>query len=157
MEKKTLGRRMVGTWEVVDNATGNIVSKTKEQTIMNVPYLTNRGTYIRRGTEYTINKQFRLTPGVYHRKTDDGRVEAQLNVRPGTGTGFRIFLEPSTSVFYMRYKGKKIPLYPVLNAMGYNDETIQKSWGKEIYERNKEMVKSPHAVNFIKSFKSKDN
>jgi DNA-directed RNA polymerase subunit beta len=152
LEGKSLERRLVGSWEVMDNATGKMVSRSKSQAIMNVPYLTDRGTYIRKGTEYTVNKQFRLVPSIYSKKTDDGRFESQFNVKPGTGTGFRIFMEPSSSVFYMRYRGKKIPLLPVMEAMGYDKGDLKKRWGNEIYDKNAPMSRNPHAVNFIRSF-----
>ena len=46
-----LTRRLVGTWVVKDAKTGAVVSKGKPATIMNVPYLTSVGTFIRAGTE----------------------------------------------------------------------------------------------------------
>ncbi len=88
LNKNTLAHKLQGSWEAVDKASGQVISRTDPKTIMNVPYVSERGTYIRNGTEYTVNKQFRLMPGVYSKKTDDGRLESQFNVRPGSGTGF---------------------------------------------------------------------
>lgn len=152
LEGRSLDRKLVGKWQVVDNETGQTVSKSNYRTLLNVPYLTDRGTYIRNGTEYTVSKQFRLTPGVYSRVTDDGLVESQFNVKPRTGRGFRVFMEPSTSVFYMRYAGRKVPLYPIMRAMGYNEKELDRTWGKEITAKNKEFERSPYAVNFLKQF-----
>jgi DNA-directed RNA polymerase beta subunit len=152
LEGKSLTRRLVGSWDVTDNETGSLVSRSKAQTIMNVPYLTGRGTYIRNGTEYTVNKQFRLTPSVYSKKTDDGRYESQFNFKQGTGSNFRVFMEPESSVFYMKYRGRKIPMLPVMAAMGYDKDELKKRWGDEVYDKNAATMSSPHAVNFIRSF-----
>jgi len=119
---------------------------------MNVLWMTNRGTFIRNGTETTMAKQFRLVPAVYTRRTDDGRLESQFNVRSRTGPQFRLFMEPKTSVFYMRYGGRKIPLLPILKAMGHDSDDLKARWGEDIYEKNKEQENSPHAISFIRSF-----
>jgi len=152
LEGKSLTRKLVGSWHVNDNATGQLISKSQTQAVMNVPYLTSRGTYIRGGTEYTVNKQFRLASSIYSKKTDDGRYESQFNVKPGTGSNFRVFMEPASSVFYMRYRGKKIPMFPVMQAMGYDMDDLKKRWGHEVYGKNAQTASSPHAINFIRSF-----
>ena len=149
--------RLVGKWQVMDNATGSVLGTTQQKTILNVPYLTERGTYIRNGTEYTIAKQFRLVPGVYTRVTDDGNVEAQFNAKPLSGPSFRVYMEPATSHFYLRYRGRKIPLYPVLRAMGYSTEHMERLWGKEIAQKNRALEKSPYAVNFLRQFKGRSD
>jgi DNA-directed RNA polymerase beta subunit len=148
---KSLTRKLAGRWTVTDNATGSVVSKSPARTVMNVPYLTNRGTYIRNGTEYSVSNQFRLLPSVYTRRTDDGKLESQFNVKARTGSPFRVFMEPRTSVFYMRYRGRKVPLYPLLHAMGVEDEALESTWGKDIVKTNRQYLNSPHAARFIKS------
>lgn len=149
LEDRTVSRPLKGAWQLVDKATGKVVSKGKRRTIMNVPYLTDRGTFIRNGTEYTVANQFRLVPNMYFRKTDDGMPEAHINAKPRTGPSFRMYMDPDTAVFYMRHRGNKIPLYPVLRAMGVDDSKIQKSWGDDIYKRNQKFVNAPHAINWI--------
>ena len=150
---RTISDKLVGNYELVDNASGKVVGKTNQKLLMNVPYLTDRGTYIRNGVEYSVAKQFRLVPGVYTRVTDDGNVESQFNAKPRTGPSFRTYMEPKTGYFYMRYKGRKVPLYPVLRAMGMQHEQLEKNWGKEIAEANKKLERSPYAVNFLKQFR----
>ena len=156
LSDSTLSRKLSGTWELYDKENGALVSKSKPRAVMNVPYLTNRGTYIRNGTEYTISKQFRLRPGAYSRKTDAGIYETQFNVKPKTGYGFRIFMDPATSVFYMKHKTNKIPLYPILQNMGYDDKAMTSMWGRDIYKANKAMENKPHAINWIKKFAPKE-
>jgi len=152
LEGKSVSDRLSGKYELVDNETGNVVSTTNRKSLMNVPYLTNRGTYIRQGTEYTMSKQFRLVPGVYTRVTDDGNVEAQFNAKPRTGPSFRMYMEPSSGFFYMRFKGRKVPLYSVMRAMGHTDEALTKAWGADLVRKNKSLERSPYAVNFLKQF-----
>lgn len=148
LQGKSSARRLVGRWNITDNTTGKTVT-TRPRTLMNVPRMTRQGTFIRDGTEYTISKQFRLRPGVYTRVTDDGRPEAQFNAQSRSGPSFRIFMDPDTSVFYMRHKTNKVPLYPVLKTMGVDDEEMQKTWGKAIHKANLAMGKKPHALNWI--------
>lgn len=147
---QSLSHKMHGTYVVKDLTTGQ--ETRKDNLIMNVPYLTDQGTYIRNGVSMATMKQLRLLPNAYTRKADDGTPETQFNVRPGTGSIFKLNMDPAKSVFYMRYKGKKIPLYPVLRAMGHQDDDLQEMWGKEIFEKNKKMEKSPHAINFLKQW-----
>jgi DNA-directed RNA polymerase beta subunit len=148
LEDGSLTRKLRGNWILRDKA-GKVVQKSNLRTVMNVPYLTSRGTFLRDGTEYTIANQFRLVPNMYFRQTDDGMPEVHVNPKPGSGTAFRMFMDPDKGVFYMKHRGNKVPLYPVLRAMGKTDEEIGKAWGPNILERNQRMGKSPHAINWI--------
>jgi len=152
LEGRTLSDKVTGRWEVIDKETGKSLGRTGRKTIINVPYLTDRGTYVRNGTEYTVAKQLRLNSGIYTRVTDDSNIEAQFNAIPRSGPSFRIYMEPSTSFFYMKYKNRKLPLYPILRAMGKQHEDIEAQWGKDIAEKNRTLEKSPYAVNFLKGF-----
>ena len=149
---QTLSRRLVGKWQLKDVGTGKLLSESAPRTVLNVPYLTDRGTFIRRGTEYTFASQFRLTPSVYTRTTDDGMVESQFNAVPGSGPSFRVFMDPKSSIFYMRYGTRKIPLFPVLSAAGYDMEALERRWGKAIFDVNKTQARAPHALNWIKQY-----
>ena len=137
VSKKHLTKKLVGKFELIDKTTGKVVSKSSKRTLMNVPYLTNRGTFIRNGTESVMMNQFRMSPGVYHRKTADGEFESFFNVAQGTGTQFKLRMDPKTAKFYFRAKGRKINAYPVLRELGTTDEELEKAWGKDILNRNK--------------------
>ena len=153
---KSLTRRLTGAWIVTDNATGQVVSRSRPRTVVNVPYMTANGTFIRNGVEYTVSKQFRLRPGVYTRITDDGHPESQFNAQPRTGSSFRIFMDPASSVFYMKHKGNKVPLYPVLQAMGVNDDALKQRWSDSILQANRVMAHKPHATSWINKMSSPD-
>lgn len=135
LEGSTLGRRMRGTWTLAD-LEGNILDK-KRSVLGSVPYLTNRGTYVHNGNEYTMSNQMRLRPGIYARKKDNGEVEAHVNIMPGKGgRAHRYFMDPDKGVFFMRVGQAKVPMMPLLRAMGATDDDLRKSWGKEIFASN---------------------
>jgi DNA-directed RNA polymerase subunit beta len=142
---KTLGRRLRGTWELVDNATGTVLD-SKQQTIARVPYLTQRGTFINNGNEYTLINQARLRPGVFTRVKDNGEIESHVNAKVGTGPSHRYFLDPEKNIFAMRIGQAKIPVMPLLKAMGATDRQLQEAWGNEIWNANAQQ-NNPGALN----------
>lgn len=154
---RDLVRRLVGTWVVKDAKTGATVNKTKTQTVLNVPYLTSVGTFVRSGTEYTFPRQFRLRAGAYTRRTEDGMVETQFNAKPGTGRGYRLFMDPATSVFYLRHGNNKVPLYAAMNAMGTPDDKLRALWGEKILTANAQAARRPHAVNWLNRFAANED
>lgn len=149
LEGRTLATKISGIYELRNKATGELLAKTGRKTIINVPYLTGKGVYIRNGTAYTLTNQLRLRPGVYHLTTADGFPEAQFNAKQGTGGGFRTWFDPESSVFYLTVQNKKVPLYPVLKAMGVEDGKMQAAWGKEIHAKNAGMKISASATKWL--------
>jgi len=129
------GRRMRGTWELVDNTTGDVLD-SKQQVIASVPYLSDRGTFINNGTEYSLRNQQRLRPGVYTRIKENGEIESHANVLPGKGVSHRYFLDPEKGVFYMRFGQAKLPLMPLIKAMGVPSQQIKEAWGPDLYAAN---------------------
>jgi len=112
------------------------VAQSNRKTLMNVPYLTDYGTFVRDGVEYGVPKQFRMRPGIYGLQAADGSYQAQFNARAHTGQSFRMFMDPQSARFYFTIGGRKVPAYPVLQAMGVTPEQMQTSWGKEVYSAN---------------------
>lgn len=132
----SLERRLRGTWVLTDRRTGAEVDRRK-QTLMAVPWATNRGTFIRGGNEYTVVHQFRLKPGVYVRRRESGEIEGHVNVRPRTGSSFRVQLEPQTGRFRLQVGQASLPLRPLLRAMGVQDDSLRQAWGA-LYDANAE-------------------
>ena len=128
-------RRLRGSWVLTDNATGKVLSKTKRMTLMKVPYMTDRGTFIRNGHEYAFSNIMRLEPGVYTKKRDD-EVSAQFNIKKGTGAGFNMFLQQNTGVFKIKRGTTTAPAYAVFRDMGITDDQIEQAWGKELFQKN---------------------
>lgn len=130
----TIGRRMRGTWELLDPS-GKVVEK-KTSILARVPTLQDSGVYIHNGGDYSLQFQKRLRPGVFVRRRQSGDVEAHVNVLPGQGLSHRYRLDPKTRKFRVAVSGSEIPLVPLLKALGSTDEEISNAWGKDIYAAN---------------------
>lgn len=135
LDRQTLDWPLYGTWRLRDKATGNVLSEQRK-VIARVPYMTPRGTFILRGNEYTLSNQQRLRPGIYSRKKDNGELEAHVNLMPGTGASFRVYMEPETGLFKLKIGQANVPAYPILRALGATDEEMTKAWGPDILAAN---------------------
>jgi len=133
---KFLARRLRGTVKLFDEETNELLDE-KAQTLMRVPYLTQRGTYVHGGNDYVSIAQSRLLPGMYTRLQKSGELETQVNVRSGTGTAFRVGLEPKTSQYKMRIQSANLHLYSLLHDLGTTDEELERLWGKGVLDLNK--------------------
>ena len=145
LEGKNVGRRLRGSYVLRDAATDKVVSKTPVQTLMKVPYMTDRGTFISNGHEYTFNNIMRLQPGVYSKKNSDDQISAQFNVKKGTGAGFNMRFVPSRGLFQINRGTANAPAYTVLKDLGVTDQQMKKSWGDQLYNANKEYGSSQKA------------
>jgi len=135
MNRQTLDWPIRANWRLIDKSTNHPISEARK-TITRVPYLTNRGTYIFRGNEYVLSNQARLRSGVYTREKENGELEAHVNLMPGTGSSFRIFMEPSTGIFKFKLGQGSVPAYPVLKALGTTDDQMKAAWGDQIASVN---------------------
>lgn len=152
LEGKTLGRRLRGSWVLRDVNTNKVVQKTKRMTILRVPYLTERGTYIRNGNEYTFNHIMRLEPGVYARRKDDDTVLAQINARQGTGSRVDLVFKPSTGVFHFQKGTVNAPAYKVLSDYGVSDDDMKEAWGEDLFRLNQEAGSTIKAAQSAEKF-----
>jgi DNA-directed RNA polymerase subunit beta len=135
--RRSLGRELRGTWQLSDNETGAVLAKKKSRLGM-IPYMTNRGTFINHGNEYTMSHQMRLRPGVFTRVKDNGELEAHVNVLPGKGRSHRIFLDPESGVFRIQLGQARIPLLPLLRSMQVTDAQLRGAWGNDLTAVNME-------------------
>ena len=131
----SVGRRLRGTWELLDNETQQIVD-SKRAVLATIPHLTDRGTFINNGTEYTLKNQQRLLPGVYTRIRDNGEIESHANVMPGKGVSHRYFLDPEKGVFKIKVGQGTVGLTPLLKLMGATPEQLKEAWGKDLFATN---------------------
>lgn len=135
LANKTLSRRLRGTWSLVDNTTGQEIDR-RQATIAHVPYLSPRGTIINNGTEYVLQGQLRMRPGVFTRIKANGELESHANILPGDGVSHRYFLDPEKGVFKIHVGQANIPLMPLLRAMGATDKQLREAWGNELFLAN---------------------
>lgn len=136
LEGKSCSRRLRGSWVLRDAVTDKVVSKTKRMTLMRVPYMTDRGTFIRNGHEYAFTNIMRMEPGVYTKQRDD-EISAQFNIKKGTGAGFNMRLIPKTGIFQVSRGSVNCPAYTVFQDMGISDDQMLQAWGKELFDKNK--------------------
>jgi DNA-directed RNA polymerase beta subunit len=131
----SVGRRLRGTWELLDNETQQVLDR-KRAVLATIPYLTERGTFINNGTEYTLKNQQRLLPGIYTRIRDNGEIESHANVMPGKGVSHRYFLDPEKGVFKIKVGQGTVGLTPLLKLMGATPEQLKEAWGKDLFATN---------------------
>ena len=141
LENRTLAVPLKGRWRLVDAVTGDTVDKTNRRVVMNVPYLTERGTFIRNGHEVGLNYMMRLQPGVYTRVRGNGLYEAHVNPEQGSGQQFKMELDPESGIFNIRRGYRKYHLYPLLKAAGVTDDELAASWGKDLLAVNRAAIK----------------
>lgn len=137
LSDKYLSKPLKGDLYLYDSNSNQLLDKLQNKTIMNIPYYTDRGTFIHNGNEYTTLKQSRLRPGIYSRRKANGELEAQFNIKRGTGVGYRITLEPQTGIYRLNISQSNVPLYSVLHDLGVSDEELKEAWGEDIFNRNK--------------------
>ena len=135
MDDKFLSRRLRGTLELTDRFTDAPIDK-QVITLARVPTLTNRGTMIHNGSDYTITRQARLLPGIYQRRKENGELEAQFNIKRNTGHSFRVRLEPDSGLYKLDIGTNQLHLYPILKALGVEDDHLKKLWGEDVWKKN---------------------
>jgi len=135
LERRSLGRKLKGTWSLSDNATGQVLDQRK-QTLARVPFVTERGTFIHNGTDWSLISQLRLRPGVFTRRQESGLLESHANIMPGTGLPHRYFLDPEKGTFHVRLGQAKLPLLPLLKALGATSSQLQEAWGPDLVASN---------------------
>jgi len=126
---------VVASLSLIDNKTGKAIDQKKIQ-LAEIPKVTRRHSYIVDGQEYQVDNQWQLKPGAYVRRKQTGELETQFNV--ANKSPFKINFDPAKKTFMMeRGSSKSIPLYPLMKTMGVDDSTLEKQWGKDILEANK--------------------
>jgi len=122
-----------GDFSLVDNKTGKTLSRSQKTKIVGLPNLTRRYSFILDGKEYQTDHVWRLKSGVYSRIAATGEPEVMFNLKSGFNRrGFRLSLDTKKKNFHFKYGSARVPLYPVLNALGVSDGAMEKAWGKDI-------------------------
>lgn len=142
LEGRTLSERVRGD-VVVKNAAGETTSHAKDFTLLQLPYFTPRHTFILDGTEYSVSNQIRTKPGAYVRRRGNEDLEATFNL--AKGANFRVHMDPEKGLLYMQpsHTTSRIPLHPILRALGVPHQDIASSWGSEVAGMNRDAFKSP--------------
>lgn len=131
-----LSRRLRGNIRLIDTETNKVLDIKENVTLAKVPYLTQRGTMLHNGSEYSPISQSRLLPGAYTRERDNGELETQFNVRPGTGRAMRVQFNPTDAVYRIKIGNTNVHAYSLFKDLGYSDEQLAESWGSDILALN---------------------
>jgi DNA-directed RNA polymerase beta subunit len=138
LKDQSLTMPLHGKLTLIDKTTKEPLDSV-QGVIARVPYMTHRGTYINNGNEYSVVAgQQRLKPGVYARRKDNSELESHIATASGTGQGLRLFMEPETGVYRVMVGKSRMRLYPVLKGMGVEDQEMEKWWGKDMLELNRD-------------------
>lgn len=142
LEGKSLSERVRGDVTVKD-ATGTTVDHAKDFTLLQLPWFTPRHTFIVDGTEYSVANQIRTKPGAYVRRRGNEELETTFNL--SKGANFRVLMDPEKGLLYMQptHTTSRIPLHPVLRALGVPPQDIATHWGPEIASMNRDAWKNP--------------
>lgn len=141
-----------GKMVLTEKDSGKVLDRTVI-TLLRLPRLTNRYTYIVGGHERQVDGNFVLKPGVYHRVAANGDMEAQWNLQ--VGHGFSLSLSRNAKgipICKFSIKTSNVPIYPVLSALGVSDAEMERAWSTPLFVENKrvgkwrELLKIPKAV-----------
>lgn len=130
---RTWGVPIHATMVLKDTKTGKVIEK-KRQKVATLPKVTNRYSYIVDGSEFQVDNQWRLKPGVYTKVKANGELDSFFNIK---GRPLHVGFDPKTRKFKAAHGGSKPPMYPIMKAMGISDDTLERTWGKDILEANK--------------------
>lgn len=136
-----------GDFSLVDKATGKTIDRVPKAKIVGLPTLTRRYSFIIDGKEYQTDHVWRLKSGVYSRIAATGEPEIMFNLKKGFNQrGFRLILDPNKKNFSFKYASAKVPLYPVLSALGVSDGAMEKAWGKDLFNAAKTSPRDKQAA-----------
>lgn len=125
---------LYATLSLRDNATGDVL-ESKRVRVAEIPKLTKRYSYIVDGQEYQIDNQWRLKQGAYVRRNQNNEVVTKFNI--ADRNSFDLLLDPKDKQFKLVYNKSRLPLYPIMKAMGVADSDLETAWGKDILEANR--------------------
>jgi DNA-directed RNA polymerase subunit beta' len=155
VEGSTWSVPVYGHFTLKDNASGRVIHQDRVR-LADIPKITSRHSYILEGKEYQVDNQWQLKKGIYTRRRNSGELESHFNTAGAKARSFDLTLNPETKVLSMQYDPSKAhwPVYQLLKTMGVDDHQLEKSWGKEVLEANKNARGANTAIdNFYKTTK----
>ena len=102
--------------------------------IGNLPVPTVQGSYIVGGSPYNIDYQFRLKPGAYLRKKQNGEIETHIN--PIGFSNAKVTIDPKTLKLTFGIGQANVNALAFMNALGMSDSETRSLLGQEIYDAN---------------------
>lgn len=143
LNKGSLFEGVFADISIIDNKTKKVVGSLKKHRLLNIPYFTQKYTFMVSGSEYNIMNQLRQKPGVYTRKRGNDELESSFNL--GKGVNFKLVMDPSTGIFTVAVLNKSISFGALLDILGADKGKIKQVLGEELYRDN--MAYSPAVYN----------
>jgi len=133
----TWGAPVYASLELRDG-TGKVVDRMEKVRLATIPRLTPRGSYIVGGNEYQVANQLRMKMGPYVVRTQKGdQYKAVLSLGGEFNKRPEIHFDPISNKYTAVIDQSRMPLYPLMHAMGVSDEEMRKNWGPEIFAANR--------------------
>lgn len=127
-----------GTFQLVNHLVGGTVAE-QEVFLGDIPYMTDKGTFIFNGNERVVVTQIVKSPGVYFesRLNDKGKNLYEAKIQPDRGAWIYFEIDSKDVVHVRVDKGKKILLTVFLKAFGVgNNEELLELFGDNKYLKN---------------------
>jgi DNA-directed RNA polymerase beta subunit len=119
---------------ISDKTSKKVVHTLAKHRIMNIPYYTDRYTFVVDGNEYSVVNQLRTKSGVYTRKRGNAELESSFNL--SKGANFKILMDPAKGTFKMSILHATLPLMAVLKILGADSGVIKQHLGSTLYAAN---------------------
>lgn len=140
-----------------DKNTHKKLGEVKDHRLMNLPYYTNRFTFIVDGNEYAVVNQLRTKSGVYTRKKGNDEIEAVFNLEKGAN--FKLVMDPKTGVFRVHFNlgGTKtmFSMMALLKIMHADFGEVERTLGTELFTVNKGSMSDSQYTRVINNLYSK--
>ena len=150
LNNKTLGIGVYANVHVTENGKTN-VEKIK---IGNLPVPTTTGDFIVDGNSYNVDYQFRLKPGAYLRKKQNGEIETHIN--PIGFPNARITIDPQTLNLSVGIGQANVNALAFLHALGVSHSEQEHLLGSDIYKTNFERLNLEKELAKLEQTFSKD-
>ncbi len=124
--------------DVVVSRNGRDVGRRRMK-VLDLPRMTERGSFIHNGNEYHISNLFTRKAGVYHRVRESGDAVADFNLANKSqfaGRRLKIRYDPATSEVSVMREDSMIPLVDFLRMAGTPDSRIKEALPPSVWEAN---------------------
>lgn len=157
MSKGNISEGIFVDISLYDKLTKKKLGELKDHRLMNLPYYTNRYTFIIDGNEYAVVNQLRTKSGVYTRKKGNDEIEAVFNLEKGAN--FKLVMDPKLGVFKVHFSlgGTKtmFSMMALLKILNADLTEVERTLGKELYDINRNAMNETQYIRVINNLYSK--
>ena len=125
---------LYGHVRVVDEATGKVLSESKQKLLAEIPYPTDRMTFIVGGSEYAGKLQTLLKSGPYTQMKVNGEAKTDFNLEKGQN--FSLVVNPLTEHVRFEIAGATVTPHSFFRAVGIPEDQGRKIFGERLWAKN---------------------